>query len=189
MDIRSIIAPSIQDREALEEFAEVLIDRAPEIEGDIARLRKAPDDRDITANLFRAVHNIKGDASLCKFELGIAIAHPIESMLGRFRADEIPFSDLLAEMILLAVDRLELATDALLAHKSLENLNLAILVQGLEALAQESTKEIDAACADLIEAVTGFPPSFHKFQAVRRDHPRQTPSKKNSAATSSFSVR
>ena len=158
MDIRSIIAPSIQDREALEEFAEVLIDRAPEIEGDIARLRKAPDDRDITANLFRAVHNIKGDASLCKFELGIAIAHPIESMLGRFRAYEIPFSDLLAEMILLAVDRLELATDALLAHKSLENLNLAILVQGLEALAQESTKEIDAACADLIEAVTGFPP-------------------------------
>lgn len=158
MDISSIMAPTIQDREALEEFAEILIDRAPEIEGGVARLRKAPEDRDITASLFRAIHNIKGDASLCKFELGTAIAHPIESMLGRFRADEIPFSEQLAEMILLAVDRLELATNALLANKSVENLNLVHLVQGLEALAQASNEQIDAACADLIEAVTGFPP-------------------------------
>jgi hypothetical protein len=158
MDIRSIIVPTNLDRVALEEFAEALNDRAPEIEREVAHLKKNPADRDITASLFRAVHNIKGDASLCKFELGIAIAHPIESMMARFREGEIPFSELLAEMILLAVDRLELATDALLASKSLENFQLAILIQGLDALAQESPQQIDAACADLIEALTGFPP-------------------------------
>jgi HPt (histidine-containing phosphotransfer) domain-containing protein len=158
MDIRSIIAPTIHDRDALEEFAEALTDRAPEIEHEVAQLRKSPADRDITASLFRAVHNIKGDASLCKYELGIAIAHPIETMMARFREGEIPFSDLLAEMILLAIDRLELATEALLANKSVENLQLPVLVQGLDALAQESTEQIDAACAGLIEAVTGFPP-------------------------------
>lgn len=158
MDIRSITAPAIHDREALEEFAEVLNDRAPEIERDVAHLRKSSSDHEVIASLFRAVHNIKGDASICKFELGVAIAHPIETLMARFREGEIPFSELLAEMILLAVDRLELATNALLAHKSLENLNLPILVQGLEALAQETTGEIDSACADLIEAVTGFPP-------------------------------
>ena len=121
MDIRSIVAPVIQDRELLDEFAETLTDRAPEIERDIAHLRKNPQDRDITANLFRAVHNIKGDAALCKFELGVALAHPIETMLGRFREGEIPFSGMLAELILLAVDRLELATDALLLRKPLDN--------------------------------------------------------------------
>jgi len=112
MEIRSFVAPVIQDREALEEFADALNDRAPEIERDVARLKETPLDKEITASLFRAVHNIKGDSSLCKFDLGVAIAHPIETMMGRFREGEIPFSDLLAELVLLAVDRLELATDA-----------------------------------------------------------------------------
>lgn len=157
MDIRSIEAPVIQDREALNEFADALTDRAPEIERDVARLQKSPGDRELIADLFRAIHNIKGDASLCKFELGVAIAHPIETMMARFRGGEIPFSALLAEVILLAVDRLELATDALLAGKSLENLYLPELLDGLEILAQAGIGEVDAGCADLIEAVTGFP--------------------------------
>lgn len=158
MDVQSIRAPVIHDREALEEFAEVLTDRAPEVERDVARLKKHPTDREIIADLFRAIHNIKGDAALCKFELGVVVAHPIETMMSRFRDGEIPFSDLLAEMILLAVDRLELATDALLSHKSLENLRLLALVEGLEKLSVSSVQDIDARCAELIEAVTGFSP-------------------------------
>lgn len=158
MDIRDIVMPAIHDREALVEFAEALGERASEIERDIARLRKQPNDREITADLFRALHNIKGDASLCKFELGLAIAHPIETMMARFREGEIVFSALLAELLLLAIDRLELATDALLAHKTIGNLQLPTLVQGLEEIAQETAQQIDTSCADLIEAVTGFPP-------------------------------
>ncbi|MGE5472404.1 MAG: HD domain-containing phosphohydrolase [Bacteroidota bacterium] len=156
MDVHSITAPVIDDRLALEEFADALTDRAPEVERDVARLRVQPADREIIADLFRAIHNIKGDASLCKFSLGVAIAHPIETMMSRFREGEIPFSDLLAEMILLAVDRLELAVGALLANKSLENLRLADLVDGLDKLSQASLEDVDACCAELIETVTGF---------------------------------
>lgn len=158
MDIRTIVASAIQNKEALEEFADALGDRAPEIERDVARLKESPRDRNITASLFRAVHNIKGDSSLCKFDLGVAIAHPIETMMSRVREGEIPFSEMLAELTLLAVDRLELATDALLTAKPLENLHLAILVQGLEEIAEEAIQQIDSSCANLIEAVTGFPP-------------------------------
>lgn len=181
MDIRSIIAPAIQDRVALEEFAEVLTDRAPEIEREVALLRKSPVDRDIIASLFRAVHNIKGDASLCKFDLGVAIAHPIETMMARFREGEIPFSELLAEMILLAVDRLELATAALLTNKTLDNLQLAILVQGLDALALESMEQIDTACADLIEAVTGFPPVIPDISSRAPRSSAPNPEQKNAS--------
>lgn len=158
MDIRSIIAPSIQDRDALDEFADTLSDRAPEVERNVARLKKTPGNREVTADLFRAIHNIKGDASLCKLELAIAIAHPIESLLARFRGGEIVFSDLLAETVLLAIDRLELAVDALLTHKGLDNLRLLPLVQGLEKLAVTPPEQIDRISKDLIEAVTGFPP-------------------------------
>lgn len=158
MDIRSIIAPVIQDREALEEFADVLTDRAPQVENDVARLKKSPGDREITADLFRAIHNIKGDASLCKFDLAVAMAHPIESLMARFRSNEIPFSDMLAELILLTIDRLELATDGLLANKPLEHLKLLPLIQGLERLSTASAEEIDARSYQLIEEVTGFHP-------------------------------
>ncbi len=186
MDICSIIAPVIHDREALIEFAEVLTERAPDIERDVALLKKIPADRDIIANLFRSVHNVKGDASLCKFELGVAVAHPIETMLARFREGEIRFSELLAEMVLLAVDRLELATDALLAGKPLDNLQLPLLVQGLDALALESVEQIDVACADLIEAVTGFPPVIPDISSRAPQSSSPSPEQRNGSADLHF---
>ncbi len=158
MDVRSIIAPVIHDREALDEFFDVLTDRAPQIERDVAKLKKTPTDRELIADLFRAIHNIKGDATLCKFELAVAIAHPIESIMSRFREGEIPFSDLLAETILLAIDRLELATDGLMNQKSLDNLRLLPLVQGLEKMALAPGETMDTLSRELIEAVTGFSP-------------------------------
>ena len=159
MDIRSIIAPVITDREALQEFIDGLIDHAPNIERDIARLRNAPGDREVISDLFRAVHNIKGDASLCKVELAVAIAHPIETVLARFRSGEIPFSDFIAEAILLAIDRLELATEALVSGKALDSLRLLALVQGLEKLALATPTDIDDSASELIENVTGFRPA------------------------------
>ena len=105
MDIRSIIAPSVTDFNALDEFIESLNDLAPGIERDISRLRKTPDDREIIGSLFRSLHNIKGDAMLCKVELAATIAHPIETLLARLRNGEFTFSDILAEAILLTVDR------------------------------------------------------------------------------------
>lgn len=157
MDVRSIIEPVIQDRNALEEFADVLTDRAPQVERDVARLRKSPD-KELIADLFRAIHNIKGDAALCKFDLAVAIAHPIESLLSRFREGEIQFSELLAESILLAIDRLELATVGLLQGKALDNLRLLPLIEGLERMAPAAPGEIEGLSRELIESVTGFPP-------------------------------
>ena len=186
MDIRSIIAPVVYDRDALDEFAEALTDRAPEVEHNVARLKKMPTDREITAELFRAIHNIKGDASLCKFELGVAIAHPIETMMARFREGEIMFSDLLSELILLAVDRLELATDALLSGKSVDHLHLLALVQGLEKLALATAKNIDANCADVIEAVTGFPPVIVSISSRAPRVATPNPEQKNASTDLQF---
>lgn len=165
MVLEAEVHPEIEDREALEEFAEALSDRAPEVERDIGRLLKAPADREITASLFRAIHNIKGDASLCKFALGVALAHPIETLMARFRGSEILFSDTLAETILLAIDRLELATESLLAQKPIEHLELPRLIEGLCALADQAPVELDRRCAALIEAITGFPPILGEISA------------------------
>jgi HD-GYP domain-containing protein (c-di-GMP phosphodiesterase class II) len=177
-NIQALSNPRVQDREALLEFAEALTDRAPDIERNMARLAQAPADRVVIADIFRAMHNIKGDAAMCKVEMAALIAHPIESLLTRLRSGELHYSRLLGEVILLAVDRLELATEALVAKKPLSHLKLVELVEGLETLCQAQQSGLDRLAGQVIQTVTGFRPqerpktSFDKpsAQPMAQDH-------------------
>lgn len=156
--------PVIPDREALGEFLDALTDKMPSIERDVARLRRAPTDRDLIADLFRALHNIKGDAAICKVEMGVLVAHPIETLLARTRNGELAFSDMLAEVILLALDRLEMATEAVALNHGIAHLKLPELVSGLDALCQLSGTELEEKFGILIESVTGFRPQLAAVQ-------------------------
>lgn len=167
MDIRSIIAPVIADKRAWEEFIEALSDIVPNIERDISRLKSTPGDRELISSLFRSIHNVKGDAALCKVELAVAIVHPIETVLARFRNDEIPFSDMLVEAILLAFDRLELAVEGIFSGKPVDNLQLVPLIEGLENLAAAPADEMDDYAFELIETVTGFRPASQPSKPIR----------------------
>ena len=158
VDITALLNPRVQDRDGLLEFIEDLGDLVPTIERDIARLKRTPDDNALVAGLFRALHNIKGDASICKVDVGVLVAHPIETLLARLRSGEIVFSDLIAEVILLATDRLELAVEALAAGKSFANLKLVELVGGLDGMAAAPAAELEERSVQLIETVTGFRP-------------------------------
>ena len=158
MNIAALQHPTVVDREALQEFVDALIDQIPNIERDIVRLKRDPDDTTLIADLFRALHNIKGDAAMCHVQLGVLIAHPIETLLDRLRSREVRFSELLAEVVLLAMDRLELAVEALNGNRSLAQLKLVELVSGLDILASDKVGLLDAHSVQLIEAVTGFRP-------------------------------
>ena len=149
----------ITDRELLIEFRDALNDQVTTLERQVANLRRDPDDGESIATLFRALHTIKGDASICRFELGVRITHPIESLLVRLREGKLVFSPLLAEAMLLALDRLELAVEALLAGRTVDSLRLQALIDGLDRLSSSETAQLDADSVDLIEAVTGFRPA------------------------------
>lgn len=157
-DLAALLQPRVADRESLREFIESLEDQVPGIERDIAALRKTPTDRALIARLFRSLHTIKGDAAICKVDVGVLICHPMESLLSRCRDGEIVFSPLLAELILLALDRLELTVEALGAGRAVSHLNLPQLVGGMEALAATAPDDIPARAAATVEAVTGFRP-------------------------------
>lgn len=157
-DLMALLHPRITDRDSLQEFVEDLEDQVPGIERDIAALRKGPTDRALIARLFRSLHTIKGDAAICKVELAVMICHPIESLLARCREGDIAFTDLLAEATLLALDRLELAIEALSTGRTVEHLKLPELVGGLEAMAAAPAEELAPRAVRTIEAVTGFRP-------------------------------
>lgn len=157
-DVIALLQPRIIDRDSFQEFVEALEDQVPSIERDIAALRKSPTDRALIARLFRSLHTIKGDAAICKVDVGVMICHPMESLLSRCRDGEIAFSNLLAEVILLALDRLELAVEAMSHGRDVNHLNLPQLVGGMEAIASASAGELAARASTTIESVTGFRP-------------------------------
>lgn len=159
MDAHLIAAPVVNDKGALLDFIEALSDHAPKIEHNLMRLKSALDDREALADLFRTMHNIKGDAAMSRVDVAVVIAHPIETVLARFRSNEIALSDSVVDAILLAIDRLELAVEGLALGQSLESLRLLQFVQHLEIMALAAASEIDACASALIEAVTGFRPA------------------------------
>ena len=170
MDLQKITTAVVADREALQDFIEALRDYLPGIERDVTRLRSKPTDREVIGNLFRALHNIKGDADLCKGEVAVAIVHPIEALLARIRSDALPFSWQVAEMILLAVDRLELVVARLSSGQRLDGLQLLQLIEGAERLAVATPADVDEGALGVIETVTGFrPPASNSL-------PRNNPS-------------
>ena len=163
MHINALMRPVILDAESLHEFRDTLADQVPNIERIIVQLKRTPGSKPLIAELFRALHNIKGDAAMCKVDMGVMITHPIETLVTRLRDGEIGFSDMLAEVIMLAMDRLGLATETLAeslpgGQQSLGHLKLVELVSGLEQLAETPLPGMDDAARQLIEAVTGFRP-------------------------------
>lgn len=159
-NLQALTQPKIEDRESFEEYQDDLKDLAPKIEQDVARLKESPADPEIMSNLFRTLHNLKGDASLCKVEMGVTICHPLETLLGRVRSGELAFTELLGEMILLTIDRLELAVETLGVGKSLAHLQLIKLVEGLERLSKVGQEQMDGMIGDIIESVTSFRPAI-----------------------------
>lgn len=160
MSVRDVLLhPVVIDRDGLEEYLQDLADLLPAVERGIARLKRAPQDKDIISDIFRALHNLKGDASICQVELGVVLVHPVETLFARMRSGEIVFSDVLAEVVLLAMDRLEMALDALADGRPLAHLRLPVLVDGLDALAAAHGLMLETTALQLIEDVTGFRPS------------------------------
>jgi response regulator RpfG family c-di-GMP phosphodiesterase len=157
-DIQTLTQPIITDQEALHEFADALVDRAHDIERCMALLSKEPENHVVIADIFRALHNIKGDAALCSVPMAGLIAHPLESVMTRLRSGELSYSKLLGEAILLALDRLELAVESLVAGKPVAQLKLVALVEGLEQMSQASRNDIEFSAEQLIKTVTGFQP-------------------------------
>lgn len=149
------------DREVLNDYFDTISENAHVVEREIAQLRESPRDPKPVAELFRLFHNLKGDARLCRFKLGDELAHQLESILGRLRSGEIRTTDLLAETLLLAYDRLEMMVGALLNNKPTVHLKFEELIQGLADLARAEPGEIDMVAQDLIEHVAGFRPAVH----------------------------
>ncbi|MBV8046131.1 MAG: HD domain-containing protein [Paludibacterium sp.] len=149
------ISTLIEDEDSFHDFHDALNDYAPHIEALVALLRQQPGDTGAVADLFRTFHNIKGDASLCRLSFLVPFIHAAETLLARVRAGEVPFTPRLADVLLLSTDRLQQTVEALAANEPTGGLHLKELTASLEALKSLPPPQLERACGQLIDALTG----------------------------------
>ncbi|MCX7897018.1 MAG: HD domain-containing protein [Rhodocyclaceae bacterium] len=175
--IDELAFPQLPDPGGIQEFREAFDDHVAHIERDIAALRANPHDGATIASLFRGLHTLKGDAALTKVGVGVEICHPLESLLARCRSGEVRFTPELSELTLLALDRLELALEALSKGQGLASLKLPDLVAALDAISRAPAEEVPARALGAIELVTGakahaaIPPALTPSPAPIEKHP------------------
>ena len=155
------------ETEVLMAFQAHLLERLPDIERRLAQLKSGSTDLVLFEAFASELKEIGRQAAANGFILGGLILQPIERLLLRVGATSLPCNKLLTETVFLALDRLELAVEALIDKRPLEQLKLELLIDELEQLALVSDVDFAATAMRMIESVTGFRPAQHDNQVLQ----------------------
>lgn len=82
------------------------------LEGHLLELERNPSDLEAMNAAFRALHSIKGSASMFGFDAVGAFAHEVEAALDHYRTAKLPSSPELADVVLRSRDYLRLLLDS-----------------------------------------------------------------------------
>ncbi|WP_148713722.1 HD-GYP domain-containing protein [Chitinolyticbacter meiyuanensis] len=137
----------------LADFHEALADYAPEAERLIESLRQQPEDPKRVADLFRLLHNIKGDATLCRVQWAVPVMHAVESLLERVRSGKQPFGDGMRQLLLLALDRIVEATELAVDRQPVDPAPFDALTVGLGRLQQTDISRFETEAQQLVVAL------------------------------------
>jgi len=94
------------DSHVIEEFVAEYNDAHTEIESLLLALENNPNDDGLLNDLFRKVHNIKGNAHLVGLDLIADFVHALENILDKMRKHVLMFDKLLGDVVLQSVDHI-----------------------------------------------------------------------------------
>ncbi|WP_174874129.1 HD domain-containing phosphohydrolase [Vogesella oryzae] len=148
----------IEDEESFGDFLYALNEYAPRAANLLQTLRQQPADQLVLAELMRLFHTIKGDAGLCRLYFVEPLVHAVEDTLARIKAGELIFSAALEQVMLLAVDRLELLISELDSGRDISLRDFNLLIAELQQLGETPAALVDAQAWLLVKRLTGFVP-------------------------------
>lgn len=92
------------DPDMLGEFLDEMQEKSDAATSDLIELEHKPDDQETLNRLFRDVHTAKGNLALLNLDTLIPIFQGIEDILDGMRREQLPFSTLLSDALLLSFD-------------------------------------------------------------------------------------
>ncbi|KJV33389.1 hypothetical protein VI06_01875 [Aquitalea magnusonii] len=144
-----------EDPEGFQDFRDVLSDYAPQIESLATQLGQNPQSATLIGDLFRLMHTIKGDAGLCRVMFVVPYAHALEGLLARLRSGELVYQEVMGDVLLLVLDRLELVMGQIASARQVDRVQMQTLLEALRSLETLPAPSVTASCARLVAAMVG----------------------------------
>lgn len=142
--------------EYAEVFKEETFELLEELEGALLELETRPNDMDLVAKIFRAIHTIKGSGAMFGFDLISNFAHEVENVYELVREGTLTTDKKLIDLTLLARDFIK---QALIANsEELEADGEALRSQILEGLSQFITGKDTSPPAEAEKVATAAQP-------------------------------
>lgn len=143
------------DAQIIEEFVAEYNESHRDIETLLLQLETDPDDSNLLNELFRKVHNIKGNAQLIGLEQIAGFVHNLENILGRLRKQDLLFDKALGDTILHCVDHIGTLCGNL-RHQESANNELTLQLQGqLRQLATADQQQANHVCQHINQLTGG----------------------------------
>ncbi len=159
MSISELLPPLPTD--VINEFRDSLDDSREIAEREVARLDRDHADMDAINGLFRALHNIKGNARMCMFDRLAHYGHRIENIVGEVRAGRLPYILELGEVILLALDEFRHYVDEFSQDGHLNEAVVSEIEAVLESVRTAPPKMLATCARAAIQRFTGKLPEAH----------------------------
>ena len=96
----------------LQEFVVETNESIEQVDAELVRFERSPNNREILSKIFRLVHTVKGTCGFLGLPRLEALAHAAESAISAFRAGE-PVTQQAVSLILATIDRIRLINSAL----------------------------------------------------------------------------
>ncbi len=94
----------------------------------IMYLDQSPADTDLVDEVFRALHIVKGNASMCQMDAVAGLVHAVEDLVDFIRNDQLAYDQHVGESILLAMDRSKELAEAIFLDQAYDKPILSRLV-------------------------------------------------------------
>ncbi len=131
----------------LKEFVTETAESLAELDGEIIKLEKNPNDQDLLGNIFRLVHTIKGTCGFLGLPRLESVAHAGENVLGKVRDGELEVGPEAVTLILQCLDQIRTLLDILEQTEAEPEGSDQELIDALNALADGGAPVIPCAPA------------------------------------------
>ncbi len=155
--------------EMLVEFRDSVDENREVAATEIAHLDHHPNDVDTINSLFRALHNIKGNAKVCMLDRLSDFAHHVENVMSDVREGRLEYQPLLGVVMLLSLDELRHYSEILSAGRELPEATMAQIETDLESIRFAKGPNIALRAQRVIEHYTGH------GAVVTESHPAPAP--------------
>jgi len=91
----------------LDEFLAEANENLDNLDTDLVRLERNPDDRQLVAKIFRVIHTVKGGAGFLGLDRLGALAHACEAVLARVRDGEVKADGAMVSLVLEGLDHIK----------------------------------------------------------------------------------